>query len=251
MEKGRRDTVLLTVIAIATLLVAIVGATFAFFTARVTGQNSTSTLTITSSRGGTITFTGGSFITVNNIYPRSESWVEKPFMVQYNNPNGNYETRYKLWLVYTNTFGYGTDTTGDNHAGEIKYELVQTNGYCTTTKIAANEAACNGGTWTADTTSTDSGTRIGHEEGYLETTTTAIEEPLGTAADGDTAIFTANASVNPTGVATSQTHTYRLTISYPDTGVNQNYENRASGTNQEKSLTAYIKIEEVANKDNN
>ena len=56
MEKGRRDTVLLTVIAIATLLVAIVGATFAFFTAQLNGNNRTSTITIQSSTGGGVTF---------------------------------------------------------------------------------------------------------------------------------------------------------------------------------------------------
>ena len=37
----KKNTVLLTVIAVATLLVAVVGATFAYFSARVTENNKT------------------------------------------------------------------------------------------------------------------------------------------------------------------------------------------------------------------
>ena len=47
MEK--RNTVLLTVIAIATLLVAVVGATFAYFSADISGNNGS--VTVTGNRG--------------------------------------------------------------------------------------------------------------------------------------------------------------------------------------------------------
>ena len=57
MEK--KNMVLLTVIAVATLLVAVVGATFAYFTASTTASG-TADATVTTSKqdGATITFTG-------------------------------------------------------------------------------------------------------------------------------------------------------------------------------------------------
>ncbi len=56
MEK--RNTILLTVIAIATLLVAVVGATFAYFTAQTTAQGSGDSVetNTTNLKGATITF---------------------------------------------------------------------------------------------------------------------------------------------------------------------------------------------------
>ena len=56
MEK--KNTMLLTVIAVATLLVAVVGATFAYFSLSV-GGNATTTATVTTGKVGTVTITGG------------------------------------------------------------------------------------------------------------------------------------------------------------------------------------------------
>ena len=71
MEK-RGSTVLLTVIGIATLLVAVVGATFAYFTANVAQENSDKVIEIKSATLGTITFNHGTGIalgTTNPVYP--------------------------------------------------------------------------------------------------------------------------------------------------------------------------------------
>ena len=64
MENKRGTTVLLTVIGIATLLVAVVGATFAYFTATVKPAegNVETDVTITAAQLGTITFTNGTTI---------------------------------------------------------------------------------------------------------------------------------------------------------------------------------------------
>ena len=67
MNEGRNNTILLTVIGIATLLVVLVGATFAFFTARLTNGNQTSVVTFQAADTGTLQFVGGSMITMENI----------------------------------------------------------------------------------------------------------------------------------------------------------------------------------------
>ena len=72
MEK--RNTILLTVIAIATLLVAVVGATFAYFTASLTQNtnngNGTDAVKATTATMTNVDFTYGSNITPNRtIYP--------------------------------------------------------------------------------------------------------------------------------------------------------------------------------------
>ena len=46
MKEGNNNTVLLTVIGIATLLVAVVGATFAYFSAQLSGTENQSTMTL-------------------------------------------------------------------------------------------------------------------------------------------------------------------------------------------------------------
>lgn len=76
MEK--KNTVLLTVIAVATLLVAVVGATFAYFSATVTEENKTETKLKSAELG--ITFDGTREIVANSIEP---GWTDdKEFTVE-------------------------------------------------------------------------------------------------------------------------------------------------------------------------
>ena len=71
MEKGNRNTVLLTVIGIATLLVALVGATFAYFTASVNTSGVTA-VTVTTTQVSGLTLTSGKSEVGSVIYP---GWV--------------------------------------------------------------------------------------------------------------------------------------------------------------------------------
>lgn len=74
----KKNTVLLTVIAVATLLVAVVGATFAYFSAKVTEVNKTETVIKSAELG--ITFTGTQEITADSIEP---GWsADKVFTVE-------------------------------------------------------------------------------------------------------------------------------------------------------------------------
>ncbi len=223
MEKGRKDTVLLTVIGIATLLVAIVGATFAFFTARITNNDTNSTLTIRSSSGGSTMFYS-STLTAQNIYPRgtgnSEPWVVKPFRVEYSSTStSSYDFTYKLKLNYTN--GFGTD--------QIRWDLNQVSNYCID-NTSVTETDCGTTNWK---TANNTGTRVSEQTNqYFATTSTYVDLGNG---------------VFPAGT-TSAVHAYTLTISYPnDASNNQNnagFEN-GSDTNQGKTLTAWVSIEEV------
>ena len=59
----KKNTMLLTVVAVATLLVAVVGATFAFFTAN-NSVGGTTTVTATTEAVGTVTLSGGAALTL-------------------------------------------------------------------------------------------------------------------------------------------------------------------------------------------
>ncbi len=56
----KKNTMLLTVIAVATLLVAVVGATFAYFSLTVGGDTTTTNATVTTGKVGTVTIAGSS-----------------------------------------------------------------------------------------------------------------------------------------------------------------------------------------------
>lgn len=74
---GKSSTILLTVIGIATLLVVVTGATFAFFAAQVTGANNATSVQIKAASDGTsITMEGFDQITLAGIYPKADAWVE-------------------------------------------------------------------------------------------------------------------------------------------------------------------------------
>lgn len=75
---GKSSTILLTVIGIATLLVVVTGATFAFFAANITGDDKGTSIKVqAASTGTTIKFQGGEPISLAGIYPKDEAWVTK------------------------------------------------------------------------------------------------------------------------------------------------------------------------------
>ena len=55
----RKNTMLLTVIAVATLLVAVVGATFAYYSVQSGANNSTTAINTTTGKAATVTYTAG------------------------------------------------------------------------------------------------------------------------------------------------------------------------------------------------
>ena len=113
MKENKGNTILLTVIGIATLLIAVVGATFAYFSAVLSGNETDTTIRITS---GTLAtrFDGGEKIDIQGIYPRDAYWARKVFTITANVNSAGVDVPYYLSLViYDNGFD----------AGALKYTL--------------------------------------------------------------------------------------------------------------------------------
>ena len=99
-KKG--NTVLLTVIAVATLLVAVVGATFAYFTASVSTTGSSSII-VQAAKIGEIVFTDGKEINLQNVLPGTEA--TKTFTIKAQNTTNTTGISYAVSLnIETNTF---------------------------------------------------------------------------------------------------------------------------------------------------
>ena len=113
-KKG--NTILLTVIAIATLLVAVVGATFAYFTATVTGNTNASSVIVKTANLGTITFTDGNEIKLENALPGANQ--SKTFTIEAK--DATIPIKYGIKLnIQTNEF---IDTTNAN-GNDLVYSL--------------------------------------------------------------------------------------------------------------------------------
>ncbi len=208
MKEGRNNTILLTVIGIATLLVAVAGATFAYFSAQSKYEDQNSTLTITAGSGGSMKFESG-LIDLKNIYPREAAWATKGFAIKNTSVNAtDADIKYKLSLVST------TDFSSD----ALTYEFAEagTDGACINPKIENNEiTGCTDAELAKSTAQTGDVTAAA-KTGNL--TTGTIE--LGTGS------FKAGTK--------NQTHVYKLTIFFKNkTGVNQN-------ADQDKSYNGYI-----------
>jgi len=110
-KKG--NTVLLTIIAVATLLVAVIGATFAYFSVTVTGnENANSVIVRTGVLG--ITFTDGQEINIDKLVPGDAriATMGKTFTVE---NTGDYEVPIAIsWIITANDFGrrVGSDASG-------------------------------------------------------------------------------------------------------------------------------------------
>ena len=86
MDNNKQNSVLLIIIAVATLLVAVVGATFAYFTAN---NSSGSTVTVNTKTGSmNILFSDGddkATVSKTDIQPSNTKLVEKEFTITGNN----------------------------------------------------------------------------------------------------------------------------------------------------------------------
>lgn len=183
MKEGKRNTVLLIVVSIATLLVTVVGATFAFFTAALTGEEGITTVTVLSGSIGTVIDAGDAII-ISNVIPQAESLLTKVITISHTSSiTGVFEYSITLdvesntfatdHLKYTFTHGTGTDATG--------------------TMIAE----------------TDTQTSIG-----------TSDITFGNATDGYEGSITT--PTGPGGDGTEVSQVYNLDIFFPDTGTNQN-----------------------------
>lgn len=207
MKGSKNNTVLLTVIGIATLLVAVVGATFAYFSAIVSGREEASTMVIKATNGGSSTFEGGEAIIVENIYPRTEAWVNKKIKISHDAPEGQGTYKYTIGMHVSNGFD----------ADDLKYTV--TEGVCEGQLEATNSASCTTGTWLTNTVGT-----------VTKTTNAQTSLPTGTNDIANVATGEFNRPIN------QGAHYYTLRIYYVD---------KATVQTQNNSMSAYITTAEV------
>ena len=117
MESNRKQTIFMSVIGVATLLVAVIGATFAYFTIQVNGNNTASSITITTADVASVTFTDGTAISVANAYPGYTK--SKTFTVATSGGDANSQIGYRIQLVTSN----GALASAATNSKEFNYSL--------------------------------------------------------------------------------------------------------------------------------
>lgn len=205
MSEGKNNTVMLTIIGIATLLIAVVGATFAYFSATLTGTNNEKEYTVRSATVGT-EFNGGADITATGIYPKEEAWGTKTFSIKTTSTKG-VSTKYRISLVIDDNDTTADETISDG-AGHIKRFQANALSY-TLTAIEANAAT----------------------KGTMPTATeTQIADPSQDIVFGEATIYGND--------AIEVTQTYTLSMFFKDTGTDQN-------ANQGAQFKGHIAISEI------
>lgn len=99
MDNNKGQTIFLSVIGIATLLVAIVGATFAWFSISVSGNANASSIIVKTAKLGSVEFTDGNLIEMSNIRPETSPQDVKTFTVANTDAAATESIEYKIGLV--------------------------------------------------------------------------------------------------------------------------------------------------------
>ena len=104
MDKKSKITIITSIIALAIVTIII---TYAYFSARITGIESASTISLTAGTMGIHYAEGNENVSVSNIYPKADPWVTKTFTLTGNNTT-NQTMEYQVGLnITTNTFKGG------------------------------------------------------------------------------------------------------------------------------------------------
>ena len=195
MNDNKGQTIFLSVIGIATLLVAIVGETFAWFSATInTPDSSSNSVIITTASLGTITFKSGTEINAINIYPGWEATKEVSLT---SDAKSTVEIPYYIDLNITeNTFAKLGGTYG-----YIQY-------YYDVTTSAGGEA---------DAITKDKVVNITAESGKVQLLSKMGVLPAAEIPEGSTE-------------KVGQTHTYIFHFIFPELGSNQNSQQGKSFT---------------------
>ena len=101
MKNRERKVLIVSIIA---LVLVLIGVTYAYFSARITGLESASTISLTAGRMAIQYSEGDENVIMNNIYPRSEEWVTKTItLTGWNTTDQNMSYNLNLNVI-TNTF---------------------------------------------------------------------------------------------------------------------------------------------------
>lgn len=209
-NNNKTNTLLLTVIAIATLMVAVIGATFAYFTANTSGSETTTSIQMT---GGRLTI----------------SYEDKTSELTYNQTNGSVEPQedavIRKAFVLT-----GTNTTALIMPYEV-YMVVVNNEFSdqALTYELTNEQATNG---TIALVNSGQGSIPGPKVTLVGETPTDYTSATKDPAVTNQRIKLADGNFTNTENAT---HQYELSVFFKDNGKKQDYDKQAK-------FAAYIDI---------
>ena len=126
MDEVKGQTIFLSIIGIATLLVAIIGATFAWFSITVTGNDDPSDIVITSGNLGQVSFNDGTAIDIGNLMPGT--YTTKTFTISQTDPSATGKISYNIVLnVRSNTltpnanhqFVHSLKSSGNTNGGTL------------------------------------------------------------------------------------------------------------------------------------
>lgn len=230
MEK--KNTVLLTVIAVATLLVAVVGATFAYFTATTTPSGNGGTTDVTTTTVGNVTLKMAPETVTNELkYPGGILVVGANVTAADTDTAKNFDLAYKVNAKITN-----------NTKTELTYTLYRVN--------AKSDTPISGCTVNEDSTTQAGETRYSYTGCTVDTaiTTGGTSVKTGTvAATGDdgTAVvenITVENQEITTADGTGTVTYYYLVVNYPDNG-NQNADQNKQVLAELSSVTEAVATE--------
>jgi len=222
MEK--KNVVFLTVLAIATLLTAVVGTTFAYFTATVTNKTTPTTTTLTTADAIEVEYDDGAQINLPSILPGT--YATKTFTVE---NKGSGEVTYSIsWTDITNQFATNT-VAGSCSNSEHDSETCDTeNGETWTPEVVYNDfvySLTKNGQSVIDSAQVNTRiypTEITDSRAYSKTNGKAQIGATGTEYFVKAMPSAAGELVGNTTIAGNTTDTYVLTVYYLETGIAQN-----------------------------
>ena len=206
-KKERNNNTVLIIIAVATLLVALVGATFAYFTATVNNESAQS-IEVTTASPAALEYRSTDTLSLTDATPGAEATKTMTFTVK--NPenlaNGQANTKKYIYDLYLNSL---TDDFSDASGGleQLMLSITQISDGTSQLKIGSTAKTINltnGTSVLAATRSTDA-TISGQD--------VVIEQEI----------------------APGETHTYSATIEFRETDSNQDI-------NQNKNYSGYFEI---------
>lgn len=115
----RRQRLILIAIAVLTLFFAVVGATFAYFTIIVQGNEEASSIFIKSVKLGQVVFEDGQGINLTDVYPGE--FVTKTFTVKTEGTDPDVKVKYNVYLVQT------TNEFASYNIPEFMHEITASN----------------------------------------------------------------------------------------------------------------------------
>ncbi len=252
MEK--RNTILLTVIAIATLLVAVVGATFAYFTASTQTTNTGNSANVTTNElnGATITFNGTASKFEKLDYPGGIGvyGAKAEIAKQVEGDKNDYQATFNLKIEYSNNTSTPLDwelwmvskedsdlNAEDNTICELQQKMEgNTTKFWYSDKDAGNDkdtTSCSGSAIIERLQNTLSGTKIASGKLKASTSATIDKNTSGEEIDEHDSDLQKRV-INTKDLKTKY---YYLVVKYPNTGKDQ------TSTDKAQTISVTLKLD--------